>query len=137
MGDGETSCETSRLYILHPAGAGGGSVQQPVVVGGVLIHSGAWQYTQVCDLLESLHLAGTGGGDVQQPAIVGGGLVLQPAVVADGVDVLHPAGAGGGDIQQPAVVGGGLVRRLPVVAGSGDDLASTDWQYWEVLKVIV
>ena len=40
------------MVVLHPAGADGGDVQQLAVVGIVLIHLVAWQYTQVCDLLE-------------------------------------------------------------------------------------
>ena len=85
------------IVVLHPAGTGGGDIQQPVVGDGlvlqsaevagggdvqqpavvavVLIHSGSWQCTQVCDLLESLHHAGT-GGDVQHSVVVGSVLVL-------------------------------------------------------------
>ena len=97
------------IVVLHPAGTGGGDIQQPVVGDGlvlqsaevagggdvqqpavvavVLIHSGSWQCTQVCDLLESLHHAGT-GGDVQHSVVVGNVLVLRPAGAGDG-DVQH------------------------------------------------
>ena len=74
------------IVVLHPAGTGGGDIQQLVVVGVVQIHSAAWQYTQVCDLLEFLLPAG--GVDVLQPAVAGV-LVLHLAEVAVGVDVLH------------------------------------------------
>ena len=82
------------IVVLHPAGTGGGDIQQLVVVGVVQIHSAAWQYTQVCDLLEFLLPV----GDV---------VVLLPAVA--GVLVLHPAGTGGGDVQHSVVVGSVLV----------------------------
>ena len=74
------------IVVLHPAGTGGGDIQQLVVVGVVQIHSAAWQYTQVCDLLEFLPPAG--GVVILQPAVAGV-LVLHPAVVAVGVNVLH------------------------------------------------